>query len=88
MKNYYYLIGLLLLASCFPENADDISIGEPPTASFTTAPSSDNPNRIILTNTSSNGNLASWTYSDRLVDLSIQPQTRLILRWQGIMRLH
>lgn len=63
MKNYLYIIlaALIVLSSCVAEE-DDVAVPAAPTASFTAVPSADNPNLIILTNTSQNGGLAVFDF--------------------------
>ena len=61
------MITVTLFYSCTVEE-DDVSLPVAPTASFTAVPSGDNPNVIILTNTSENGGLAVYDFegSDKI----------------------
>jgi hypothetical protein len=63
MKSNILKIALVALAAaCTPQDGE-VTLPAVPTASFTAVPSATNPNKIMLTNTSTNGALAKWVFS-------------------------
>jgi hypothetical protein len=76
MKSSIYKLGLaVLITACVPKDGDVVLPSQPIAASFTAVPTTENANKIILTNTTSNTPLAKWVFSGGPSVPSAEPVT-------------